>query len=112
MLVEGVQPCLISPMMSKCFIFVSAISSSIIGGSDWTLAESTLSVFGCQCGCGSGGCDGGGSSGDGAGSGDFGGEECFDGLFMGLLLEVGCLPHFPMRMGVTFSSRNAPVLLY
>ena len=44
--------------MSKCFIFLSAISSSIFGGSDWTLAESTLSVFGCRCGGGCGGCAG------------------------------------------------------
>ena len=39
--------------MSKCTIFVSAIS---FGESDWTLAESTLSVFGCRCG--GGGCGG------------------------------------------------------
>ena len=49
----------LSPMMSKCSIFVSAISSSIFGGSDWILAESTLSVFGCRCG------GGGGRGGDG-----------------------------------------------
>ena len=119
--------------MSKCSIFVSAISSLVFGGSDWTLAESTLSVFACQCdgggdggggGCGRGdggdGCgwvdDGGGGGGsaghDGGGGGDFGGEECFHGLFMGLLLEVGCLPHFLMRRVGTFWSSNAPVLLY
>ena len=125
--------------MSKCFIFVSAISSSMFGGSDWTLAESTLSVFACQCGggggdggdgsgdggtCGRG--DGGGCGGDGCGwvdggsgggdaghngGGDFSGEECFYGLYMGLLLEMGCLPHFPTRWVGTFWSRNAPVLL-
>ena len=59
----------LSPMMSKCSIFVSAISSSIFGGSDWTLAESTLSVCGCWCG-GGGGCDGDGGS---CGGGDDGG---------------------------------------
>ena len=124
--------------MPKCSIFVSAISSSIFGGSDRTLAESTLSVFACRChGGGGGGCGrgdgGGGCSGDGCGwvdgsgvggaghdsggggtgdgGGDFGGEECFHGLFMGLLLEVGCLPHFLTRRVGTFWSRNAPVLL-
>lgn len=30
-------------------IFVSATSSSIFGGNDWTLSENTLSVFGCVC---------------------------------------------------------------
>ena len=39
----------LSPMMSSCSIFGSAINSSIFGGNDWTLAESTLSVFGCVC---------------------------------------------------------------
>ena len=42
----------LSPMMSKCSIFVSAISSSIFGGSDLTLAERTLSVLGYRCGGG------------------------------------------------------------
>ena len=120
-------------MMSKQSIFVSAISSSTFGGSDWTLAESTLSVFGCVyvcwCGvgrCGGGGCDGcggvdegddgGGGDGGGGGGGDagddFGWEVFFDCLFKGLPLEVGRLPHFrTMRVG-TFWSRNAPVLLY
>ena len=86
-------------MMSKCSIFKSAISSSIFGGSDWTLAESTLSVFGCVCvsRCGGGGGDSGGGvvvdggdDGDGGevGGGDFGGEECINSLFMGLPLEL------------------------
>ena len=120
MLVEGVQPCLLSPMMSKFSIFVSAIRSSIFDGSDWPFSESTLSVFGCQCGGGGGGCGGdGGVCGGvmvvvvvvmvvvgmmvvvvvvlvvGGGGGDFGREECFHGLFMGFPLEAGCLPHFP-----------------
>ena len=72
--------------MSKCSIFVSAISSSIFGGSDWTLAESTLSVFECVCvcRCGVGGVGGGGDDGiDGGNGGDFGVGQCFDGLFMG-----------------------------
>ena len=90
-------------------------NSSIFGGSDWTLAESTLSVFGCWCGgggcdgdggvCGMGDGGGGGGGGDGGGhdggghdggggGGDFNNEECFHGLFMGFLLEVGCLPCF------------------
>ena len=47
--------------MPKCSIFVSAICSSIFGGNDWTLAESTLSVFGCVCVCW---CGGGGVGGD------------------------------------------------
>ena len=119
--------------MSKCSVFVSAISSSIFGGSDWTLAESTLSVFGCRCGDGGGGdggggcgCGGDGGGGDGGGhdggcgggdggeggNGDFGREECFHGLFMGFPLEVGCLHSFPTGRVGTFWSRNAPVLLY
>ena len=98
----------LSPMMSKFSIFVSAISSSIFGGSDWTLAESTLCVFGYRCG---GGGDGGGSGGCGC-DGDFGREECFHGLFMGSPLEVGCLPRFPTGRVGTFWSRNVPVLLY
>ena len=103
--------------MSKCSIFISIISSSIFGGSIWTLAESTLGVFGCVCVCrcdggsGGGGGDGGGGRGDGGvgggadgggGSGDFGVGECFDGLFMGLPLEVGCLLHFPRIRDGTF----------
>ena len=60
----------LSPVISKCSIFVSAISSSIFGGSDRTLAESTLSEFGCvsvcRCSRGGGGCDGGdGGGGEG-----------------------------------------------
>ena len=120
--------------MSKCSIIVSAISLSVFGGSDWTLAESTLSVFGCRCGGGGrgvdggvcGGGDGGGGGGDGGdghdggggcdggggGGGDFGREECFHGLFMGFPLEVGCLPRFPTGRVGTFWFRNAPVLLY
>ena len=90
--------------MSNCSIFVSAISSSIFGASDWTLAENTLSVFGCRCGSGGGGGGyggddgggghdgggggGGGDDGGGGGNGDFGREECFHGLFMGFLLVV------------------------
>ena len=73
--------------MSKCSIFVSAISSSIFGGSDWTLAESNLSVFGFWCGSGGegggggydgdGGVCGGGDGGDGGGGhdGDCGGGD-------------------------------------
>ena len=68
-------------MISKYSIFVSVISSSIFGGSDCTLAESTLSVFGCQWGsgggCGSRGFDcgvcGGGDGDDGDGGHDDGG---------------------------------------
>ena len=99
--------------MSKFSIFVSVISSSIFGGSDWTLAESTLSVFGCWCGGGGGEYDdGGGGDGGGSGGGDFGGEECSHGPFMGFPLEVGCLPSFPTGRVGTFWSRSAPVLLY
>ena len=47
--VEGVQPCLIEPDDVKMFYFVSDNSPSIFGGNDWTLAESTFSVFGCVC---------------------------------------------------------------
>ena len=56
-------------MISKCSIFVSAISVSIFGSSDWTLAESTLSLFSCVsvCRCGGGGGGDGGGSGDGGG---------------------------------------------
>ena len=89
----------LSPMMSKCSVFVSAISSSIFGGSDWALAESTLSVFGCWCGGGGGGgCGGDGGvcgGGDGGGGHDGGGGGGFHGLFKGFPLEVGCLPRFP-----------------
>ena len=62
---------------------------------------------------GGGGSDGGGvvDGVDSGGGGDFGGEECFDGLFMGLPLEVGGLPHFPTMRVETFWSTNAPVLL-
>ena len=60
--------------MLKCSIFVSAISSSIFGGSDWTLAESTLSVFCCRCG-GGGGCRGVCGGGDGGGGGHDGGGQ-------------------------------------
>ena len=111
--------------MSKCSIFVSAISSSIFGGNDWTLAENTLSVFGSRCGGGGGGGGGfggdgdgghdgggGGTDGGGGGGGDLGREECFHGLFMGFPLEVGCLPRFSTGRVGTFLSRNAPVLLY
>ena len=109
----------LSPMMSKCSIFERSIISSIFGGSDWTLAESTLSMFGCVhvC-CGGGGGDGGdgcggsdGSGGDGSG-GDGGGEACFDGLFIGFSLELRRLPHFPTMRVRTFWSRNEPVLLF
>ena len=137
MLVEGVQPCLIKSNDVKVFYFCKCYQLINLGGSDWTLAESTLSVFGCRCGsgggsgCGSGGgrggrggddgvCGGGdgggGGGGDGGGGhdggGDFGRKECFYGLFKGFLLKVGCLPHFPTRRAGTFWSRNAPVLLY
>ena len=108
--------------MSKFSIFVSAISSSIFGGSDWTLAESTLSVVGCRCGGGGGGGGhggghgggggGGGGDGGGGGSGDFGIEERSHGPVMGFPLEVGCLPRFPTGRVGTFWSRKAPVLLY
>ena len=46
----------------------------VVGVSDWTLAESTLSMFGCRCGgggggfCGHGGVCGGGDGGDGGGA--------------------------------------------
>ena len=114
-------------MISKCSIFVSASSSSIFGGSYWSLAESTLSVFGCVCVYVGVvvvvvvvlvvvvlvmvvvvvGFDGGRG-----GGGEVGVEECFDGLFMGLPLVVGGLPYFrTMKVG-TFWSRNEPVLLY
>ena len=67
-------------MMSKCSIFVSAISSSTVGGNDLPFAESTLSVFGCGCVCWRGGgggdggvgCDGGVEGGGGSGGGDDG----------------------------------------
>ena len=65
-------------MMWKWSIFVSDISSSIFGGSDWILAESTLSVFGCviyQCGVGVGGGGGDGGSGGGCGGGGDGGGD-------------------------------------
>ena len=52
--------------MSKCSIFVSVISSSIFAGNDWTYAESTLSVFGCDFEYWLGG---GGGGGDGVGGG-------------------------------------------
>ena len=92
----------------------------------------------CWCGVGGGG-DGGGGCGDGSdgfdddggggvgngggGGGDFGGREYFDGLFMGLPLEVGAiyhlptmptfnLPHLPTMKVGTAVSRNAHVLLY
>ena len=74
--------------MSKCSIFVSAISSSIFGGNDRTSAQSTLSVFGCVCVCwhgvSVGGCGGGvggdcdddvgAGGGGGSGSGNCGGD--------------------------------------
>ena len=62
----------------------------------------------CVCQCGGGG------AGD-----DFGGEERFNGLFMGLLLEVGCLPisrqggleHFGPEMHLKKYS-NVTILIY
>ena len=50
--------------------------------------------------------------GGGGGGGDFGREECFQGLFIGFPLKVGCLPHFLTGRVGTFWSRNAPLLLY
>ena len=105
----------LSPIMSKYSIFVSAMSSSIFGVSDW-------SVFGCvcvcQCGVGGGGDGGGGgggcggSDGGGGDGGDYGVRECFDGLFMELLLGMGRIPYFLTKRVGIFWSRKAPVLLY
>ena len=62
---------------------------------------------------GGGGDDDGGDDGrSGDCGGDFGREECFDGLFIWLPLEVGGLPHFQTMWVGTFWLRNAPVLLY
>ena len=73
--------------MTKCSIFVSAISSSIFGPNDWTFAQNTLRVFGCVCmllgggddgvsgvGGGGGGGDDDGGDGEGGGGGDNGGD--------------------------------------
>ena len=63
--------------------------------------------------CGMGGeCGVGDGCGVGEGCGEFCVGECFDGLFMWLPLEVGCLPRFPTLTVGTFWSRNALVLLY
>ena len=64
----------------------------------------------CPLLCGESGGDG--EGGGGGGGIDFGGEECFYGLFMRLPLEVGGLPHFPTMWVGTVWSRNAPMLLY
>ena len=68
-------------MISKCSIFVNAISSPIFGGSDWTLAKNTLSVFACRYGGGGVGGDGGGGGyGGGGGGGHDGGGDGGGGL--------------------------------
>ena len=81
MLVEGVQPCLIKSNDVKVFYFCSCYQLINHGLSDWTLAESSLSVFGCRCGGGGGGSGGGGCGGDGGvcGGGDSGGGGGGDG---------------------------------
>ena len=55
-------------------LYCNVVKSFVVERHNWTLAESTLCVFGFRCG--------------GGGGDDFGGEECFHGLFMEFPLEV------------------------